>query len=125
VTGRPDDQVGTWFAPHRRQKRAVADRGKPQFTHACTPESARLRTSRLEAAHMASTPMTAARGRFAGQDGASGHCGSAAGDIAADGIAGHCGSAAGDLAADGMTAIGMAAGGTAAGGTACGKTAGG
>jgi hypothetical protein len=106
VTGRPDDQVGTWFAPHRRQKRAVADSGKPQFTHDCTPVSARLRTSRLEAAHIASTPLTcAALARLDGQDGATGHCG---------GVAGHSGWAAVGIAAGGNAAGGIAAGGIAA-----------
>jgi hypothetical protein len=56
------------LAPQRRQKRAVEDSGRPQLTQAWTPVSGRLRTSRLEAAQMASAALSRlARGWLAGQ----------------------------------------------------------
>ncbi len=105
VTGRPDGQAGTWFAPHRRQKRAVADKGSPQFTQDWTPDSGRLSTSRLDAAQIASTALTrpprcspagqlgAADGWLAGQAGVDGHSGSVAGGEATGSAA--CGRAGG------------------------------
>jgi hypothetical protein len=54
----------TWLDPQRRQNRAVADRGRPQLTQACTLEPAFATTSRLEAAHIASA-LVAANGVLA------------------------------------------------------------
>ena len=63
--------------PQRRQKRAVADSGRPQLKQADTPVSGRLRRSRVDSAQTASAPrVRLAAGTGVGHDGVSGHCGS-------------------------------------------------
>src|SRR6185369_11281735 len=59
---RPTAGCQPWRVPQRRQKRAVADRDRPQLEHGWTPETVavtaafagRARTSWAEAAHSAS-----------------------------------------------------------------------
>jgi hypothetical protein len=116
VTGGPDGQAGTWFAPHRRQKRAVADKGSPQFTQDWTPDSGRLSTSRLDAAQIASTALTRPpRCSSAGQLGA-------ADGWPADQLGAADGWPAGQRGVDGHS--GSVAGGEATGSAACGRAGG-
>ena len=89
----------TWEVPHRRQNRAFAESDSPQLTHGWTPRR-RLTgivgpatTSRIDAAHRASSPPPASAGRLRNGRPAAGALPAHSGRV------GHCGSAVGSAVA--------------------------